>query len=372
MHAIPAGVGEVDPGEATDLLRRGAVMLDVRDAVELLAGTAEGATHVPSCEIELRVPQLVPDPGTTLLLLCASGVRSLSAARQLANLGYRDVRSVSGGLARWRREGLPTVHPPREGNLDRERYARQLSLPEVGEPGQERLRESRVLLVGVGGLGSPCALYLAAAGVGHLTLVDDDRVERSNLQRQVLHTDAGTGMLKVQSARRALRALNPEVEVSDIELRLDASNAREVLAGHHVVIDGSDNFETRYAVNEACVGLGIPNVHGSVFRFEGQVSVFWPGRPGAAGPCYQCLYPEPPPPELAPSCAEAGVLGVVPGVIGLLQAAEALKLLLGVGDPLVGRMLHYDALGARFDEFEVLPDPGCVACARAGVRDPVR
>ena len=294
---MDAGAGEVSPAEARALLRRGAVMLDLRDAVELFTGTAEGATHVPRCEIEQRVPQLVPDPGATLLLLCASGVRSLSAARQLAKLGYRDVRSVSGGLARWKREGLPTVRPPRAGTLDRERYARQLSLPEVGVAGQQRLCDSRVLLVGVGGLGSPSALYLAAAGVGHLTLVDDDRVERSNLQRQVLHHDADTGTLKVQSAQNALRALNPEVEVSGVELRLDSSNARQVLAGHHVVIDGSDNFETRYAVNEACIALGLPNVHGSVFRFEGQVSVFWPARPGSAGPCYQCLYPQPPPPE---------------------------------------------------------------------------
>jgi molybdopterin/thiamine biosynthesis adenylyltransferase/rhodanese-related sulfurtransferase len=349
-----------------ELLRCGAMMLDVRDPVELLAGTAEGATHVPRCEIEARIPQLAPDPRTTLLLICASGSRSLLAARRLVQLGYRDVRSVSGGIARWRREGLPTTRPTREGNLDRERYARQLSLPEVGEAGQSRLRDSRVLLVGVGGLGSPSALYLAAAGVGHLTLVDDDRVERSNLQRQVLHSDAGTGTLKVQSARHALQALNPEVEVSGVELRLNRDNAREILAGHHLVIDGSDNFETRYAVNEACIALGIPDVHGSVFRFEGQVSVFWPARPGAAGPCYQCLYPEPPPPELAPSCAEAGVLGVVPGVIGLLQAGEALKLLLQVGDPLIGRMLHYDALYARFEEFEIQPDPGCAACARPG------
>jgi len=367
-----AEAAEVDPREALELLRRGAVMLDVRDAVELLAGTAQGATHVPRCEIESRVAQLAPDPAATLLLLCASGVRSLAAARQLAGLGYSDVRSISGGLARWRREGLPMARPPREDGLDRERYARQLSLPEVGEAGQQRLRESRVLLVGVGGLGSPAALYLAAAGIGHVTLVDDDRVERSNLQRQVLHDDAGTGMLKVQSARHALRALNPEVEVSAIARRLDGSNAGEVLAGHHVVIDGSDNFATRYAVNDACIALGIPNVHGSVFRFEGQVSVFWPGRPGMAAPCYQCLYPEPPPPELAPSCAEAGVLGVVPGVIGLLQAAETLKLLLQAGDPLVGRMLHYDALRARFEEFEVRPDPHCAACSPAGDRGRLR
>jgi sulfur-carrier protein adenylyltransferase/sulfurtransferase len=364
VAAASVTAGEVNPGEALELVRRGALMIDVRDPVELLTGTAEGATHVPRCEIEARIAQLAPDAGSTLLLLCESGNRSLLAARRLVQLGYRDVRSVRGGLGRWRREGLPTTRPPCEGNLDRGRYARQLSLPEIGEAGQGRLRDGRVLLVGVGGLGSPSALYLAAAGVGHLTLVDDDRVERSNLQRQVVHNDAGTGTLKVRSAEHALRALNPDVAVSGVAVRLDRSNARDVLAGHQVVIDGSDNFETRYAVNEACIALGIPNVHGSVFRFEGQVSVFWPAQPGVPGPCYECLYPEPPPPELAPSCAEAGVLGVVPGVIGLLQAAEALKLLLGTGDSLVGRMLHFDALSARFEEFEVLRDPTCGACAR--------
>jgi molybdopterin/thiamine biosynthesis adenylyltransferase/rhodanese-related sulfurtransferase len=362
MGSGPVSAREISPSEALERLRGGAVLLDVRDAVELVTGTAEGAMHLARCEIETRIGLLVPDRGTTLLLLCESGTRSVLAARRLAELGYRDARSVSGGLARWRREGLPTTRPARDGDLDRERYARQLTLPEVGEAGQRRLKESRVLLVGAGGLGSPAALYLAAAGVGHLTLVDDDRVERSNLQRQVLHSDAGTGTPKVESATQALRALNPDVEVSGVAARVDRWNAREILAGHHVVIDGSDNFATRYAVNDACIALGVPNVHGSVFRFEGQVSVFWPARPGASGPCYQCLYPEAPPPELAPSCAEAGVLGVVPGVIGLLQAGEVLKLLLGAGDPLVGRMLHYDALRARFDEFEVLPDPDCRAC----------
>ena len=227
----------------------------------------------------------------------------------------------------------------------------------LAKPGQARLRESRVALVGAGGLGSPAAFYLAAAGVGHLTILDDDRVERSNLQRQILHGDADTGALKIRSAQQSLQRLNPDVAIAGVEARLDRSNARALLRGHGVVIDGSDNFETRYAVNEACIALGLPNVHGSVYRFEGQVSVFWPARPGAAGPCYQCLYPEPPPAELAPSCAEAGVLGIVPGVIGILQATEALKLLLGIGEPLLGRMLHYDALRSRFDEFEVLRDP---------------
>jgi molybdopterin/thiamine biosynthesis adenylyltransferase len=249
--------------------------------------------------------------------------------------------------------------PPGGNDLDWERYARQLTLPEIGVAGQRKLRAGRVLLVGAGGLGSPAALYLAAAGVGHLTLVDDDRVERSNLQRQVLHADTDAGRLKIDSGRDALRGINPGIDVAGVVSRLDASNAHELLAGQDVVVDGSDNFETRYAVNDACVALGIPNVHGSVFRFEGQVSVFWPARPGGAGPCYRCLYPEPPPPELAPSCAEAGVLGVVPGIIGLLQASEALKLLLGVGTPLVGRLLHFDALRGRFDEFEVLRKRSC-------------
>jgi len=291
-------------------------------------------------------------------------VRSLPAAAQLAALGYADVRSVAGGFVRWRREGLPVESPRAPGDPDWERYARQLTLPEVGEAGQRRLRDARVLLVGAGGLGSPAALYLAAAGVGHLTLVDDDRVERSNLQRQVLHRDAAAGESKVRSGIATLRALNPSVEIVGHEARLTATNAHELLAGQHVVVDGSDNFVTRYVVNDACVALGIPYVHGAVFRFEGQVSVFWPARPGSAGPCYRCLYPEPPPPELAPSCTEAGVLGVVPGIIGLLQATETLKLLLGAGVPLVGRMLHYDGLRGSFDEFEVPREPRCPACAQ--------
>jgi molybdopterin/thiamine biosynthesis adenylyltransferase/rhodanese-related sulfurtransferase len=363
--AAPGTVGEIEPSAALRRVRDGgAVLVDVRDAAELVTGTAAGAIHVPRCEIAARIATIAPDPNTPVLLICESGTRSVLAARQLAALGFRDVRSVSGGYARWRREGLATTRPAGDGTLDRERYARQLALPEVGEVGQARLRESRVALVGAGGLGSPAAFYLAAAGVGHLTILDDDRVERSNLQRQILHGDADTGQLKIRSAQQSLQRLNPSVTIAGVEARLDRSNAREMLRGHAVVLDGSDNFETRYAVNDACIALGLPNVHGSVYRFEGQVSVFWPGHPGAAGPCYRCLYPESPPPELAPSCAEAGVLGIVPGVIGILQATEVLKLLLGIGEPLLGRMLHYDALRARFDEFEVLRDPLCQACAR--------
>jgi molybdopterin/thiamine biosynthesis adenylyltransferase/rhodanese-related sulfurtransferase len=362
-RGLPA-VGEVSPREALELMARGARLVDVRDASELLAGIARGAIHLARCELAARVSEVAPESAETLLLICASGVRSMQAAAQLAALGYADVRSVAGGLARWRREGLPVESSRAAGDPDWERYARQLALPEVGEAGQRRLMDARVLLVGAGGLGSPAALYLAAAGVGHLTLIDDDRVERSNLQRQVLHRDAAAGESKVLSGVATLRALNPSIEVAGRDVRLSEVNARELLSGQHVVIDGSDNFATRYVVNDACVALGIACVHGSVFRFEGQVSVFWPGRPSGAGPCYRCLYPEPPPPELAPSCAEAGVLGVVPGIIGLLQAAETLKLLLGAGVPLVGRMLHYDGLRGSFEEFEVPRDPQCPACAR--------
>lgn len=358
---MSAAVRDVSPGEAQALVQAGTVLIDVREAAELAAGTARGAIHLPRCDVAARIGTIAPDREATLLVLCESGQRSRSTADQLASLGYRDARSVAGGLVRWRREGLPTT-PPR-GDLDWARYSRQLALPEVGEAGQRRLGAGHVLLVGAGGLGSPAALYLAAAGVGHLTVVDDDVVETSNLQRQVLHGDAGAGRPKVDSARERLLALNPGVAVAGVADRIDAANARRLLAGQDLVIDGSDNFATRYAVNEACVALGIPAVHGSVFRFEGQVTVFWPAGPGGDGPCYRCLYPEPPPPELAPSCAEAGVLGVVPGVIGLLQASEALKLLLGIGTPLVGRMLHFDALRGRFEEFEVPRDPHCPTCA---------
>lgn len=353
---------EVTPLEALELMERGATLLDVRDGCELATGVARGSVHVERDGFTERVAGIAPDKATTLLLICAGGVRSMHAATQLEAAGYSDVRSVAGGLARWRRDGLPVATSRQDGDPDWDRYARQLALPEVGVVGQRRLQDARVLLVGAGGLGSPSALYLAAAGVGHLTVVDDDRVERSNLQRQVLHRDADTGESKVRSAVAALRALNPAIDVIGREARLTTANVRQLLEGQHVVVDGSDNFATRYVVSDACVALGIPLVHGSVFRYEGQVSVFWPARPGDAGPCYRCLYPEPPPAELAPSCAEAGVLGAVPGIIGSLQAIEALKLLLGSGAPLVGRLLHYDGLRGSFEEFDVSRDPQCPAC----------
>ena len=304
----------------------------------------------------------VPDPQRPLVLMCGSGTRSLFAAEDVARLGYRSVSSMAGGFTCWKHEGLPVERPASLDAAARERYSRHLLMPEIGEAGQARLMESKVLLVGAGGLGSPAAYYLAAAGVGTLGLVDHDVVERSNLQRQILHTDARVGTSKVASARQALEALNPGVKVVGHEARLGSENVERLLGGYDVVVDGSDNFATRYLVNDACVKLRIPDVNGAVYRFEGQLSVFWPARPQRPGPCYRCLYREPPPPELAPSCAEAGVLGVLPGVVGLLQATETLKLLLGLGEPLVGRLLCFDALRGRFTELAIERDPQCRYC----------
>jgi molybdopterin/thiamine biosynthesis adenylyltransferase len=298
-----------------------------------------------------------------VLVLCAGGARSLFAAEGLRQMGYRDVRSVAGGFNAWKNASLPVEVPRVLSMAERERYGRHLVIPEVGEEGQARLLDSRVLLVGAGGLGSPAAFYLAAAGVGTLGLVDDDVVDRTNLQRQILHTEARVGTPKVDSARQALEALNPTIRVVGHRARLDSTNVERLFEGYDVVVDGTDNFPTRYLVNDACVRMRIPNVHGAVYRFEGQVSVFWPARPGAPGPCYRCLYPEPPPPEMAPSCAEAGVLGVLPGVIGLLQAVETVKILLGIGEPLTGGLLQYDALASRFTRLRLERDPGCRLCA---------
>lgn len=358
--AIP----EITPGEARALLAAGqASLVDVREPDEVAQGSPAGAERIVRGFLELRIEDHVTDKERPLLLLCAGGVRSLFAAENVRRLGYGDVRSVAGGFQRWKAEGLPVEVPKMLTAPERERYARHILMPEVGEAGQLALGRSRVLLIGAGGLGSPAALYLAAAGVGHIGIIDDDVVDRSNLQRQVLHTDASVSQPKVESAARTLHGINPLVEVRGIQQRLDSSNVEEVFAGYDVVLDGSDNFPTRYLVNDACVKLELPNVHGSVFRFEGQASVFWPTYPGRRGPCYRCLYPEPPPPAMAPSCAEAGVLGVLPGIVGLLEAIEVVKILLGIGDPLVGRLLHYDALAQRFDEFRLDPDPDCAYCA---------
>ena len=336
------------------------VLVDVREREEYAAGICESAIELPRGFLELEAESKLPDRARPIYLYCQIGIRSLYAAETLLRLGYKDVYSVEGGYEAWTEAGLPVAGL--DDTFDEEelrRYARHLIVPEVGFDGQKRLKEARVLLVGAGGLGSPVALYLAAAGVGTLGIVDPDVVDVSNLQRQVLHATSRIGVPKVESARAAIAEINPHVEVIGYEERLDSSNADRIVPDFDVIVDGADNFPTRYLVNDACVKHGKPNVHGSVFRFEGQVSLFHRGH----GPCYRCLYPEPPPPGAVPSCAEAGVLGVLPGVIGLLQAVETVKLILGKGDLLCGRLLVYDALAATMRELKVRANPNCTFCA---------
>ncbi len=366
LQEIRQSIPELEPSEALALQAGGATLIDVRERDEIVQGSPKGALRLGRGFLELRVEEAVPDPDHTVLTMCGGGVRSLFAAEDLKRMGYRDVRSVAGGFSRWKDQGLP-FEVPRLLDADaRERYSRHLLMPEVGEEGQLKLLDSKVLLIGAGGLGSPAALYLAAAGVGTLGLVDHDIVDRSNLQRQILHTDDRVGIQKVDSARTAILALNPSVNVATYDSHLDSGNVDEIFTGYDVVVDGSDNFPTRYLVNDACVKLRIPNVHGSIYRFEGQVTVFWPAYEKRRGPCYRCLYPEPPPPELAPSCAEAGVLGILPGVIGLLQSVEAIKILLDLGDPLVGRLIWYDALHAEFSQLRAEYNPACRYCGSEG------
>src|SRR5437773_1637842 len=351
-------VPEVQP---LDLSRQspGPVIVDVREKDETDAGMLPGAKPVPRGFLELRIEETVPDRGADVVLYCAGGTRSLLAAKTLAEMGYTRVRSMAGGFSAGKDAGLPLATPVRLTDAQRARHSRQLLIPEVGEAGQARLLKAKVLLIGAGGLGSPTALYLAAAGVGRLGIVDDDVVDESNLQRQILHTTDRVGMPKTESAKKTLQALNPEVVVDEHRVRLNRDNALELFSKYDVIVDGSDNFGTRYLVNDACVLLGKPNVHGSIFRFDGQATTF---IPGGGRPCYRCLFPEPPPPELAPSCQEAGVLRVLPGIIGLVQAVEAVKLVLGKGEPLVGRLLLYDALEQKFREVKYARDPDCPAC----------
>jgi sulfur-carrier protein adenylyltransferase/sulfurtransferase len=350
---------ELSPEQAYERQRAGALLVDVREDGERAAGMAEGAIGVSRARLEADPGVWLPDLDGEILLICGVGARSVQCARLLQLRGYTHVLSVGGGTTRWKALGLPMSAPTADADF-LERYSRHLRLSEVGLDGQRKLAAARVALIGAGGLGSPAALYLAAAGVGHITLIDDDLVDRSNLQRQVLHRDADIGTPKVESGCRTLAALNPHVVVEPQRTRLLAGNVEALLGGHDVVIDGSDNFSTRYLVNDACVRLGLPMVYGAVQGFDGQVSVFWPAREG--GSCYRCLFPEPPPPEFAPNCAEAGVLGVLPGVIGLLQATEAMKLILGIGEPLSGTLLQFDALGMRFNRLRLLRDPACPRC----------
>ncbi|HYE77672.1 MAG TPA: molybdopterin-synthase adenylyltransferase MoeB [bacterium] len=359
LAQLKADILEVPPAEALAAVEAGAVLLDVRESEETREGHLPGAVCIPRGFLEMKIEGAVPDRSTPIVAYCASGTRSLFAAQTLRGLGYENVRSMAGGFTRWKDEGRPYETPVALDAADRKRYARHLAIPEVGEAGQARLLTSKVLLIGAGGLGSPAAYYLAAAGVGTLGLVDFDVVDESNLQRQILHTADRVGTPKVESARRTLLGYNPRLNLQTFEERLTSANAQRIVAGFDLVVDGADNFPTRYLVNDACVLLRKPNVHGSVYRFDGQVTVF---APHLGGPCYRCLYPEPPPPELAPNCAEAGVLGVLPGVIGLLQAVETLKLLLGIGHPYIGRLLTYEALSGRFRELRQARDPGCAYC----------
>jgi molybdopterin/thiamine biosynthesis adenylyltransferase/rhodanese-related sulfurtransferase len=362
IRQIKQQVTEVDPAEVSEHLGNGEVtLLDVRESEEWDRGHIPGAVHVPRGYLESRVEGAVADRNKPVVIYCASGQRSALAAHTLKELlGYTDVRSMTGGITLWKDRGYKVEVPKVLTPEQKERYGRHILLPEVGAEGQAKLLDAKVLLLGAGGLGAPTALYLAAAGVGTLGIVDDDDVDLSNLQRQVIHSTKTIGTPKVDSAEQTIKALNPDVEVVKYPVRLDASNIMEIIDGYDVIVDGVDNFPTRYLLNDATVRLGIPVVSASILGFDGQLSVFKPHD----GPCYRCLYPVPPPAELAPSCGANGVLGVLPGTMGLLQATEVVKLVTGIGEPLVGRLLLYEALGASFTELKVRRDPGCPICSR--------
>jgi sulfur-carrier protein adenylyltransferase/sulfurtransferase len=361
LRQIKSRIDEVDPAAVREQVGNGAVIVDVREPEEWSAGHIPGAIHVPKSYLESRIEGAVPDREKHVVLYCASGNRSAWAARTLIeDLGYEHVESMTGGFTLWKDRGYEVDTPRTLTAEQRERYSRHLLLPEVGMDGQQKLLDARVLLLGAGGLGSPAALYLAAAGVGTLGIVDNDEVDLSNLQRQVIHSTERIGVPKVDSAEQTITALNPDVKVEKYALRLGPENIMDVLPGWDIVVDGLDNFPTRYLLNDASVRLGIPVVSAAILGFEGQLSVFKPYD----GPCYRCLFPVPPPAELAPSCGANGVLGVLPGTMGLLQATEVIKLILDEGDPLIGRLLMYDALAATVTEVKVRRDPDCPICSR--------
>jgi molybdopterin/thiamine biosynthesis adenylyltransferase/rhodanese-related sulfurtransferase len=353
-------IEEVQPTETDAELRDGDVALvDVREQHEFEERHIDGAIHVPRGHLESRIEQFVPDRSKRVILYCASGNRSALAAKTLRDeLGYEDVASMAGGITLWRDRGLPVVTPRSLTQEQKERYSRHILVPEIGLEGQLKLLDSKVLLLGAGGLGSPTALYLAAAGVGTIGLIDDDVVDASNLQRQVIHDTERIGMPKTESARRSIEALNPDVRVVEHNGRLTADNVIELISDYDVIVDGADNFPTRYLLNDASVRLRKPVVSASILSFDGQISTFVPYE----GPCYRCLYPTPPPPELAPSCGAAGVLGMLPGIMGLLQSLEVFKLVTGAGQPLIGRLLLFEALGTEFTELKVKRDPDCPIC----------
>jgi molybdopterin/thiamine biosynthesis adenylyltransferase/rhodanese-related sulfurtransferase len=360
-----AEIEEIQPTEAAAEIAEAkesgddVALVDVREQAEFDERHIEGAIHVPRSYLESRFEQFVPDRSRRVILYCASGIRSALAAKTLAeDLGYEDVSSMAGGITLWRDRGLPVVTPRALTPEQKERYSRHILVPEIGLEGQMKMLDSKVLLLGAGGLGSPTGLYLAAAGIGKIGLVDDDVVDASNLQRQVIHNTDRIGMPKTESARQAIEALNPDVEVFEHHGRLDSDNVIELLSDYDVIVDGADNFPTRYLLNDASVRLRKPVVSASILSFDGQLSTFVPYE----GPCYRCLYPTPPPPELAPSCGAAGVLGMLPGIMGMLQSLEVFKLVTGAGDPLIGRLLLFEALGTEFTELKVRRDPDCPIC----------
>jgi molybdopterin/thiamine biosynthesis adenylyltransferase/rhodanese-related sulfurtransferase len=357
LQQTKAEIDEIDAGAARQL--DGAVWIDVREADEWQEGHLPGAVHIPRGFLESRVEGVAPAKNTPVVLYCASGARSAFAAKSLRELGYDTVYSLVGGFTDWKRNGLEITMPRTLSPEKRTRYSRHLLIPEIGEEGQLKLLDSRILLIGAGGLGSPASLYLAAAGIGTLGIIDADIVDETNLQRQIAHSLDTLGTPKVDSAKRTIEGLNPDVEVITYRERLTSENIDRILDdGWDLIVDGADNFPTRYLVNDASVWRGIPVVHGSIYRFEGQVTVFKPYE----GPCYRCLFPEPPPPELAPSCAEGGVLGVLPGIVGSLQTNEAIKLAAGIGEPLVGRLLLFDALATEFTEVKIERRANCPVC----------
>jgi molybdopterin/thiamine biosynthesis adenylyltransferase/rhodanese-related sulfurtransferase len=364
LDALRASIAEIEPAQALAVQAQGGLLIDVREDEERAAGMPVSALALSRGFLELRIEQAEPDRDRPMALICGSGQRSLLAAESLQRMGYRQISSVAGGFARWKAEGLPISRSRLDADAS-ERYARQLRLAQVGEAGQAALHDARVVLLGAGGLGSPAALYLAAAGVGQLTVIDDDVVDRSNLHRQILHADARVGMKKTESARIALQAINPRVRLVTHDERLQADNVERLLADHDVLIDGADNFAARYLLTAASLRLRLPMIYGAVERFSGQVSVFDPRREDS--PCYRCLFPEPLSSADAPNCSEAGVLGVLPGIVGLLQATEALKLILRIGDPLVGRLLCVDALDMRFSELQLSRDLRCPGCGAGAI-----
>lgn len=359
LRDLRASFTEIEPAVLSgELATKRPALIDVREADEHAQGMIPGTVHIPRGFLELRIEKAVTDRAAPVVIYCAGGTRSLLAARSLVELGYTNVRSLAGGFTAWKRLGLAWEQPVTLRGDQEARYSRHTMLPEVGVAGQLKLLAARVLCIGAGGLGSPSSMYLAAAGIGTIGVIDDDVVDASNLQRQLLHGTDRVGLAKVDSAERTLRGLNPDVKVDKHRTRITSDNALALIGGYDVVIDGADNFATRYLVNDCALRLGKPVIHASIFRFEGQLTVF----SATGSPCYRCLYPQPPPAEDAPSCAEAGVLGVLPGVMGVLQATEAIKLVLGLGDSLAGRLLVYDALKARFRELKLRRDPGCPTC----------